>query len=82
MLCFSLVSANFGRSFHVYSFPFVTKSKLSLSRLKGVNSDFFLFSYMLIRSEDFVIRNEHIIYFLRGEPCRFFLSVGYFLIWK
>ena len=84
MLCFSLVSANFGRSFHISSFPLVTKSKLSLSKLKGVIlTSFYLVSYMLIiRSEDFVIRNKHIIYFLKGEPCRFFLSVGYFLIWK
>lgn len=37
---------------------------------------------LIIRSEDFVTRNKHIIYFLKGEPCRFFLSVGYFLIWK
>lgn len=64
--------------------PTVTKSRSCLQRPRGVVLTSFSFSYMTLfinRSDAFVIRNEHIIIFLKGNPASSSYWYTVFLYW-
>lgn len=83
-LNFSIVSANLEKESPTFLSPTSDKD-LTFNRPKEAALASFSFSHRILlikRSEGFVIRSNHIIYFLKEKPCRFLQWVGCFIAWK